>query len=392
MLFSKKKINKTEQFGKIIIDDNKKLFKIGSKIHSYDDLLSFELIEDGNIIAKRESIALNDSPKNKFFNLLDSDNFITKNNKQKEYCSDLQFIYSVKNEKKSVNKIVLLALKTNKSKLTYINTINLAREIIIGFNYIINNVEKNEMSYQLSTINEFNLEINDYQNKIDDLQSQIYDLTNKKEALLKEVNKLDSEKFILTNKNFPVKKTSHTKNISYTKARKHTDDFTVIDFETTGLSSTSDEIIQVAAIKYRNNIVTDSIDILVKPTHKKISKRITEITGITNEDVINSPTIDIVIPALLSFINGETLVAHNASFDMKFLIENIQKNNIEVPKFRVIDTLSLSRKHIEDTENHKLETLKDYLDLDYNSHNALDDCRTTGELYIYIKKYRLLMF
>ncbi|PTH12163.1 PolC-type DNA polymerase III, partial [Staphylococcus auricularis] len=84
---------------------------------------------------------------------------------------------------------------------------------------------------------------------------------------------------------------------------------------------------------------------------------------------------------LKKLLKGKTIVAHNASFDMKFLLYNFYIYDVDYYKFRVIDTLKFSRKYIHETENHKLKTLKDYFKLDDgNSHNALSDCRATANL------------
>jgi len=68
---------------------------------------------------------------------------------------------------------------------------------------------------------------------------------------------------------------------------------------------------------------------------------------------------------------------------MKFLLYQLQINNIEYEKMRVIDTLTFSRKLIRETPNHKLQTLKEYFNLDDGeSHNAINDCRATGNLLL----------
>lgn len=174
-----------------------------------------------------------------------------------------------------------------------------------------------------------------------------------------------------------------TKN-KYTVKEYFEKDITVIDFETTGLSSYRDEIIQIGAIKYRNGEVVDTFDHLVKPS-VSISEKITSITGITNEMVKDAPTIQVLINDLVKFIENDTLVAHNASFDMGFLIAALNNNGIELGDIKVIDTLRLSRSLIHDTKNHKLVTLKKYLGIEAQSHNALEDCIVTGELYYYLK-------
>ena len=61
-------------------------------------------------------------------------------------------------------------------------------------------------------------------------------------------------------------------------------DYTVLDIETTGLSHTKDEIIEISALKIRNNKVSDEFSKLVKP-YAQISSFITYLTGITNEMV-----------------------------------------------------------------------------------------------------------
>lgn len=173
------------------------------------------------------------------------------------------------------------------------------------------------------------------------------------------------------------------KKYDYTRVRKLVSDFVVLDFETTGLSPVENNIIQIGAIRYVNFELVEEYNTLVNPK-EPISSTITKITGITNKDVANAPTIEQVLPSLLEFINTNVIVAHNASFDMKFLLENIEWLNLTSEKYRVIDTLSLARKCIDETPNHKLPTLKAFLNLDHlESHDALADCKVTGELYKY---------
>lgn len=181
------------------------------------------------------------------------------------------------------------------------------------------------------------------------------------------------------------------KKYDYTRVQKLVTDFVVLDFETTGLSPIENNIIQIGAIRYVNFEVVEEYNTLVNP-NEDISSTITRITGITNNDVANAPTIEMVLPTLLEFINKDVVVAHNASFDMKFLLENIERLNLTINKFRVIDTLSLARKSINETENHKLPTLKAFLNLDHlESHDALADCKVTGELYKYCYEKNLMI-
>jgi DNA polymerase-3 subunit epsilon len=116
-------------------------------------------------------------------------------------------------------------------------------------------------------------------------------------------------------------------------------------------------------------------------------ENISNINGITDDDVKGCLKIGEVIPKLLEFVGEDVLVAHNASFDMKFLLAKMHENIIEYRKFKVIDTLSLARKNIDFTKNHKLETMKSFLKLNHlSSHDALHDCYVTAELYKYCFK------
>lgn len=168
----------------------------------------------------------------------------------------------------------------------------------------------------------------------------------------------------------------------YIKARTLSENYTVIDFETTGLKPENSEIIQIGAVKYENGTIVDSFSTYVKPTRSKISRTITRITGITEKTVASAPVINDILPDFLNFIEKQTLVAHNASFDMKFLIASVDYCGLTMDRVRVIDTLPLARRTIPNTTNHKLETLKKELNLgDHDSHDALGDCYTTGSLY-----------
>ena len=169
----------------------------------------------------------------------------------------------------------------------------------------------------------------------------------------------------------------------YSRIRKLVPNFIVLDFETTGLSNNTDEIIQVAAVRYENFEEKEKFVTFVKPT-KSIPYDATEINGISNDDVKDAPSIKEILPQLLEFLKDDIIVAHNASFDMKFLLSAMYKEEIEYRKFKAIDTLALSRKHIDFTKNHKLPTLKSFLKLNHlKSHDALHDCYVTAELYKY---------
>ncbi|PTF40067.1 DNA polymerase III subunit epsilon, partial [Staphylococcus cohnii] len=119
-----------------------------------------------------------------------------------------------------------------------------------------------------------------------------------------------------------------------------------------------------------------------KPYLKEISDKIESITGLNDEFLMDKPFFERKhAEELKNKLEGSTIVAHNAPFDMKFLIYSLYNLGIEHNKFRVYDTLTFSRKYITETKNHKLQTLKEYFNLDSGySHDALNDAKATGKL------------
>ena len=158
------------------------------------------------------------------------------------------------------------------------------------------------------------------------------------------------------------------------------DSFVSIDFETTGFSPTEDKIIEIGAIKFIDGEKFSEFNTFVNPKIT-IPGMITKINGISNGMVKGAPLIDQAIVDLLDFIEDYPIVAHNASFDLGFLLHNspTEVNNL------VIDTLQLCRSYF-DFENNKLETVCDMLNIENNSyHRALSDSMATGLIYLKCK-------
>lgn len=169
--------------------------------------------------------------------------------------------------------------------------------------------------------------------------------------------------------------------LTYTKARKINDTFVVLDFETTGFKYDEHEIIQYGVVEYKKGVIIKEYTQYFQPDNP-VGKTVMRKTGITNEFLEDKPKISYEhLKELNELLEGKTIVAHNAPFDMKFLLKNLFNFNISHEKFRVFDTLTASRRLINETPNHKLETLKEYFELsDGQSHEALDDARATGNL------------
>lgn len=158
-------------------------------------------------------------------------------------------------------------------------------------------------------------------------------------------------------------------------------DFVVIDIETTGLKPEVNEMIEIAAIKVKNMEVIDTFQTLIRP-RVLIPYYITNLTGITNPMVANAPHVSEVLPWFLQFVDKQVLVGHNVNFDINFIYESLM-SDFQIPLTNdFVDTLSISRKKLNQVPNHKLDTLSRYFNINSdNNHRALKDCWMTFYVY-----------
>ncbi|MCH5164846.1 MAG: 3'-5' exonuclease [Clostridiales bacterium] len=163
-------------------------------------------------------------------------------------------------------------------------------------------------------------------------------------------------------------------------------DYTVVDIETNGLISGVCEIIEVSALKYRNNALTDSFSSLIKP-EQPISPFITNLTGITDAMVENAPDITAVMQAFYAFIGKDILIGHNVHFDVNFLYDNLWIYSGLVLDNSFVDTLRLARKALPKLFNHKLATIAEYYGIStIGAHRALKDCEICNACYQNLKR------
>ena len=177
-----------------------------------------------------------------------------------------------------------------------------------------------------------------------------------------------------------------TKAISKGKEIKFVDDYVLVDIETTGLSPVSDDIIEIGAIKVKNNEIIDTYNELIK-VDKKLTTFITNLTGITDEMLKNGKLPEMVLQEFIGFVGEDTIMGHNVNFDLGFLRNKCMKYldiKIQNP---YIDTMYLARKLVPDSPNYKLGTLADYFNISYKgAHRGLRDVEITYSLYNELKK------
>lgn len=164
-------------------------------------------------------------------------------------------------------------------------------------------------------------------------------------------------------------------------------DFIVLDLETTGLDPYYNEIIEIAALKIRNGVISDTFETLIKP-NQDISDFITNLTGISNEMVNNAPCLSEVLPQIFDFISDDIILGHNINFDINFLYDDFDYFFKKPLSNNFIDTMRLSRKAFPNLPHHRLIDIAEYFNISPNGyHRALQDCQTTYECFLKIKEY-----
>lgn len=164
-------------------------------------------------------------------------------------------------------------------------------------------------------------------------------------------------------------------------------DYVALDFETTGLDPRYDEIIEIGALRISEGKVIDRYVTLVKPRYQ-VNSFITELTGITNDMLKDSPKINSALPDLIRFIGDSAVVGHNVNFDVNFLYDACVECLKTPFKNDFVDVMRLSKRLFTDFKNHKLSTLVKNLNIaDAVSHRAESDCYAAYQCYEYIKTH-----
>lgn len=162
--------------------------------------------------------------------------------------------------------------------------------------------------------------------------------------------------------------------------------FVVLDFETTGLSNKYDDIIEFGGVKLEQGMVTGSFQTFINPK-KKLSAFTTNLTGITDRDVMNAPTLEQALFKIKNFIGDSVIVAHNAEFDIGMLNASLIKIGQSPLKNPVIDTLSLSRTIYPDLRRYTLGYICNQLNVEYNedeAHRADYDAEVTSQAFMHM--------
>lgn len=166
---------------------------------------------------------------------------------------------------------------------------------------------------------------------------------------------------------------------------------TVFDVESTGTSTSTDEIVQLAAVTLnRDGQVTARFNRLVKPSGPVgESEKIHHISDERLKAEGESP--EKVFADFLAFTRNHILAGHNVSYDIHILMSQIRRlgmDPVETPAW--VDTLEIFRRYYPELKNHKLEYLGEVFKVHHkSSHNAYDDILATAEILMYAVNHHL---
>ena len=153
-------------------------------------------------------------------------------------------------------------------------------------------------------------------------------------------------------------------------------EYVVYDLETTGLSPDREEIIQIAAMRFRNGKMAGSETFFsfARP-ERSISSFITSYTGIRNSDVANARRPHEVLPEFSRFVGAARLIAHNGyRFDSKFLDATCRRHRLTSLEVGSIDSINLSKRIFGSAvgTGHSLDRLLSRLGISGSSHTRHD--------------------
>ena len=163
----------------------------------------------------------------------------------------------------------------------------------------------------------------------------------------------------------------------------------VFDTETTGLDPAGgDKIIEIAAVEIVNNKCTKNYYHVYVDPERDIPDSAFKVHGLSREFLTNKPKFRDIIDGFLDFIGDDTLVAHNAEFDIKFLNAEMQRlGRPLLERNAVIDTLVLARrKH--PGASVSLDALCTRYGIDKSrrtKHGALVNSEILAEVYLELK-------
>lgn len=156
--------------------------------------------------------------------------------------------------------------------------------------------------------------------------------------------------------------------------------FCIVDIETNGSRPDKHQIIEIGAVRVQNLHITERFESLVRCD--KISEHITEITGISQDDTAEAPSLHDVLQDFKAFLGTDIFVGHDVKFDFQFTSRMMERVGMPPLLNRTLCTIDLAERTIS-AYRYGLAFLNEQLDLyrEATHHRALSDAVTTAKLF-----------
>lgn len=164
------------------------------------------------------------------------------------------------------------------------------------------------------------------------------------------------------------------------------DTYVVVDLETTGLDAQRDRIIEIGALEVIQGKPGRTFTSLVQPVTAQpgyfVSPFITNLTGITNDQLLGAPRAKQALEAFGKFLGGRIVLGYNVGFDMGFLQQGFQMELYRPLANDWVDVLPMAQTVFPLWEHHRLNNLAAYYHVENpQAHRALSDVMTTDQCY-----------
>ncbi len=165
------------------------------------------------------------------------------------------------------------------------------------------------------------------------------------------------------------------------KGQRLEDTFVVFDIETTGLSNETCKIIEIGAVRVEGGAIRDRFSTFVNP-ERPIPMKIEQLTSISDAMVEHAPKIEAVLPEFLEFCKGAVMVAHNAEFDMGFIIKECERQGFDTT-FTYVDTIAMARILLPGLASFRLDRVAKAAGVVLGHHHrAVDDAACTADIFL----------
>lgn len=153
-----------------------------------------------------------------------------------------------------------------------------------------------------------------------------------------------------------------------------------IDFETANEKLSSACSLGIAVIK--DYEIVKTLYWLIRPPELYFRPFNVMLHGISEETVEKKPEFYRIWPVIKKHLEGRTVIAHNALFDISVLKSLLNVYQIDYPKLNYACTVNLARKVWVGLNNYKLNTISEYLNIEFMHHNACEDARACASIAI----------